>query len=66
LGRQFDTAQADLQMIQVVLNRYFDRSSKRTMLASELIRQVLGQARQVTVPRPDDTLAAITAASAGR
>jgi uroporphyrin-III C-methyltransferase len=66
LSRQFDTAQADLQMIQVVLNRYFDRSSKRTMLASELIRQVLGQARQVTVPRPDDTLAAIAAASAGR
>jgi uroporphyrin-3 C-methyltransferase len=66
LSRQFDTAQADLQAAQTTLERYFDRSSKRTALASELIRQVVGQARRVVVPRPDDTLAAITAASAGR
>ena len=66
LSRQFDTAQGDLQVAQVSLDRYFDRGSKRTVLASELIRQVVGQARQVVVPRPDDTLAALTAASAGR
>ena len=66
LSRQFDTAQADLQMAQASLDRYFDRNSKRTGLASELIRQVVGQARQVGVPRPDDTLAALMAASAGR
>ena len=66
LSRQFDTAQADLQAAQTVLDRYFDRGSKRTVLATELIRQVAGQARQVVVPRPDDTLAALTAASAGR
>ena len=66
LSRQFDTAQADLQVAQASLDRYFDRSAKRTVLASELIRQVVGQARQVIVPRPDDTLAALTAASAGR
>jgi uroporphyrin-III C-methyltransferase len=66
LSRQFDTAQADLQAARTALDRYFDRSSKRTALATELIRQVTGQARQVVVPRPDDTLAALTAASAGR
>ncbi len=66
LSRQFDTSQADLQAAQSALDRYFDRSSKRTVLATELIRQVTGQARQVAVPRPDDTLAALTAASAGR
>jgi uroporphyrin-3 C-methyltransferase len=66
LSRQFDTAQADLQVAQASLDRYFDRNSKRTALASELIRQVVGQARQVGVPRPDDTLAALMAASAGR
>ena len=66
LSRQFDTAQSDLQVVHASLDRYFDRSSKRTVLASELIRQVVGQARRVTVPRPDDTLAALTAASAGR
>ena len=66
LSRQFDTAQADLQAAQIALDRYFDRGAKRTQLAAELIRQVAGQARQVVVPRPDDTLAALTAASAGR
>jgi uroporphyrin-3 C-methyltransferase len=63
LSRQFDTAQSDLQAAQTALDRYFERGSKRTVLATELIRQVMGQARQVGVPRPDDTLAALTAAS---
>ena len=66
LSRQFDTTQADLQLVQASIDRYFDRGARRTMLASELVRQVIGQARQVGVPRPDDTLAALTAASAGR
>jgi len=66
LSRQFDTAQSDLQASLTTLDRYFDRGSKRTVLVTELIRQVAGQARQVVVPRPDDTLAALTAASAGR
>ena len=65
LSRQFDTAQSDLLVAQATLARYFDRASKRTALAAELVKQVTGQARQVTVPRPDDTLAALTAA-AGR
>lgn len=66
LSRQFDTAQADLQAAQTALDRYFDRNSRRTQLAIELLRQVSGQARQVVVSRPDDTLAALAAASAGR
>jgi uroporphyrin-3 C-methyltransferase len=66
LSRQFDTAQSDLMVAQAALSRYFDKNSKRTVLASELVKQVTGQARQVSVPRPDDTLAALTAASAGR
>jgi uroporphyrin-3 C-methyltransferase len=65
LSRQYETAQADLHAAQIAIDRYFDRSAKRTVLASELIRQVVGQARHVGVPRPDDTLAALTAA-AGR
>ncbi len=66
LSRQFDTAQSDLQVVQAALDRYFDRSARRTTLASELVRQVAAQARQVTVPKPDDTLVALTAATAGR
>jgi uroporphyrin-3 C-methyltransferase len=66
LSRQFSTAQADLIVVQVALERYFDRSSRRTATASELVRQAIQQARQVALPRPDDTLAALAAAGAGR
>jgi len=66
LSRQYDTAQADLQVAQATLDRYFDRSSRRHALASDLVRQVTAQAKHVAVPRPDDTFAALSAASAGR
>ncbi|MEO7009411.1 MAG: uroporphyrinogen-III C-methyltransferase, partial [Caldimonas sp.] len=66
LSRQFDTAQGDLQIASAALERYFDHSSRRTVLAIDLLRQVAAQARQGGVPRPDDTLAAVAAAEAGR
>jgi uroporphyrin-3 C-methyltransferase len=66
LSRQFDTAQSDLRDAQASIERYFDKSAKRVQGAAELVRQVAGQARLVTVPRPDETLAAIQAAAAGR
>jgi len=66
LSRQFDTAQIDLQIAQTALDRYFERSSRRFTLTTELIKQAMAQARHLVVPRPDDTLAALTAASAGR
>jgi uroporphyrin-3 C-methyltransferase len=66
LSRQFDTAQSDLRDVQTALDRYFDRSTRRGMAASELVRQVTAQAKLVSVPRPDATLAAIATASAGR
>ena len=66
LSRQFDTAQSDLRDALSALDRYFDRSNKRVVATAELLRQVSAQARQVVVPRPDATLAAIAAVSAGR
>jgi uroporphyrin-3 C-methyltransferase len=66
LSRQFDTAQSDLQIAQASLDRYFDRASKRTVLVADLVRQVASQAKQGGVPRPDETLAAVAAAAAGR
>ena len=66
LSRQFDTAQSDLRDSQEMLGRYFDTRSRKVASVTELLRQVAGQARQVSVPRPDDTLAALTAAAAGR
>jgi uroporphyrin-3 C-methyltransferase len=66
LSRQFDIVQSDVREAQAQLDRYFDRSSRRVQNASELLRQVATQARLVSVPRPDETLAALVAAGAGR
>ncbi|MBQ0929962.1 uroporphyrinogen-III C-methyltransferase [Ideonella sp. 3Y2] len=66
LSRQFDLAQADLTQAQQMLERYFDRSSRRVQSTSELARQVAQQARHVSLPRPEETLAALAAAVAGR
>lgn len=66
LSRQFDLAQTDLGQAQTVLDRYFDRSSRRVGATADLIKQVAAQSRQVAMPRPDDTLAALAAAAAGR
>jgi uroporphyrin-III C-methyltransferase len=66
LSRQFDTAQSDLRDAQSAMDRYFDRSARRVTVVSELLRQVTAQAKLVNMPRPDATLAAIAAASAGR
>lgn len=66
LSRQFDTAQADLREAQVTLERYFDRSSRRVALTGDTLRQAAAQSRQLVVPRPDATFAALAAVTAGR
>ncbi len=66
MSRQFDTAQSDLQAALAAVDNYFDRSARKTQLLTELLRGVVPQARQAGVPRPDDTLAALTTAAAGR
>lgn len=60
LSRQFDIAQADLQGAIGATERHFDRNSRQTAVLIELLRSVASQARQAGVPRPDDTLAALT------
>ena len=66
LSRQFDAAQADLTAVRTTLERYFDRSSRKVGVAIDLVKQVATQARQVALPRPDETLAALSTAAAGR
>lgn len=63
LSRQFDIAQADLQAAIAAIERHFDRNARQTAVLLELVRSVTSQARQGGVPRPDDTLAALAAAS---
>lgn len=66
LSRQFETAQSDLQLVLLSLDRYFDRQHRRTNAAVEVVRNVAAQSRQVVVPRPDNTLAALSAAGVTR
>ena len=66
MARQFDAAQADLKWAQGAIERYFNRGSKRTQIAAELLRQVAQQSRGTGVARPDDTLAALATAGAPR
>ena len=66
LSRQFDTVQADLRDAQTSLDRYFDRASRKVVITTDLVRQVATQARQMSLPRPDETLAALAATQAGR
>jgi uroporphyrin-3 C-methyltransferase len=66
LSRQFDLAQTDLAQAQSMLDRYFDRSSRRVTTASDLMRQVAQQGRQLALPRPDESLATLATAAAGR
>lgn len=66
LARQFDAAQSDLRLSDAAIERYFDRSSRRTQIADEQIRQIIQQSHQAGIPRPDDTLTALAAARAAR
>jgi uroporphyrin-3 C-methyltransferase len=66
LSRQFDTTQSDLQAARAMLDRYFDPASRRTGVASDLVKQVMASGRNVGLPRPDETLAALSTIAAGR
>lgn len=66
LSRQNAVALADLQNIQATVPRYFDMQSRKTQLLQSMLHDVAAQSQQTTVPRPDDTLAALAAVSGGR
>jgi len=66
MARQLDAAQSDLRWAQGAIDRYFDRSSRRTQAATDLLRQVAQQARQSPAARPDETLAALAAVAGAR
>ena len=65
-SRQFDAAQSDLRLAQSAMELYFDRSSRRVIVALEQLRAAQKQSSQVAPPRPDATLAALAAVMAGR
>lgn len=66
LARQFESARADLSAASMALNKYFDPAARRTQVAAGLLQQVQAQMKGAELPRVDDSLAALTAAAAGR
>lgn len=66
LSRQYNTAQSDLQASLQTLNRYFEGSSRKTMLTRDLLQQVSAQSVRADLPRLDETFAALSAVAAGR
>jgi uroporphyrin-3 C-methyltransferase len=66
LSRQNTIAQADLQSVQNSMPRYFSAESRKTQLLGSMIEEVASQSRLTTLPRPDDTLAALATVSGGR
>lgn len=66
LSRQTATALSDVQAAQGMMNRFFDTRSRRVQLTQGLLNEVLAQGAQTQTPRPDDTLAALTAQAALR
>ncbi|MEY4765372.1 MAG: hypothetical protein RI907_2045 [Pseudomonadota bacterium] len=66
LSRQTAIAQADLKQVRDLLPRYFNGDSSKTQLLATMIDDVAAQTRLTTLPRPDDTLAALATVSGGR
>lgn len=66
LARQFDTARADVQTARTLVERYFDPAAPSTRLVLQSLTQLQQDLRQESLPRPDDTLAALAVAAGGR
>jgi uroporphyrin-3 C-methyltransferase len=66
LSRQTEASRSDLASVQTSLQRYFDASSRKTQVATNLLQQVQAQLRTSDLPRLDETLAALATAASGR
>ncbi|MBS0454793.1 MAG: uroporphyrinogen-III C-methyltransferase [Proteobacteria bacterium] len=66
LSRQLDSARNELAGVTAALNKYFDPRSRRTQSAATLLQQLQAQVKEGSAPNVDETLAALSAAAAGR
>lgn len=65
-GRQAESSRLDLLASEASLRKYFDPASRKTQAALGTLAQLQAQMKTTALPRPDDTLAALTTAAAGR
>ncbi len=66
LGRQLDTARADVLTTRGLVLRFFDDSSPSVRLALQGLSQLHADILQESVPLPDETLGALAVAASGR
>lgn len=66
LSRQFGTARTDLRQAIDLLDRYFQAEATPMVLVRAAMLQLQDDLGQQALPRPDETLAALAAAAAGR
>ena len=66
LLRQLPAARADMQAVKASLAKYFDTEEVPTQQAMQMLTDALQVTQSVTMPRPDDTLTALSAAAQGR
>jgi len=66
LARQSNAARSDLSGAASALQHYFEPASRRTMVATEMLRQAQSQLSATGLPQPEETLSALATAAAGR
>jgi len=66
LGRQLDTARADLVHTRDLVYRYFNDGSPAVRMALQTLTQLHADIGQEAVPKPDETLGALAVAASGR
>ena len=66
LSRQMASARADLASVQAGLERYFDTQTPVVRGASQALSQLRRDMADHDMPRPEETLAALATAAAGR
>lgn len=66
LARHMQASQADLVAVESALARYFDTSSPRVTTAQATLARLRKDLVDSELPRPEETLTALTAAAGGR
>ena len=60
---RYGQARGELQAITALIARYFDPASRTTQQVATVLQQIQSDVRDVQIPRIDDTLTALAAAT---
>jgi uroporphyrin-III C-methyltransferase len=66
LSRQMETSRSDTLRVSGLVQRYCDNTAPATQQLLEALTRLQGDMRDLVLPRPDETLAALAAAASGR